>query len=377
MNLFKPSFKYRGLLLFFILITATSCEKKEPVPEDTDPPYEAGDLLIINSLKGPEVIRMRYCPGGTFPTNEYDKDLDMEDGPEVTVEPFWISETEVSNALVARSLSWAHGFYADGSGITGGTPLFNTEDRSSPYYLNENTVRYGDVELLTIGESNWVSSYIRWEGSLFFVADQKDEYPCVDISHFGAVMVCNWLTELGVGKEVSQKVYSGMDDDWLDEETVCEAGKKGFRLPTVDEWKCAARWRGTDALKDGIECPEGSGVYWSPGDYASGAKGNYLDYEATSAVAVYEYDQADVTDPEESSRADSDVLPNQLGLYHMSGNVWEWCQDHDPSGSNRLYIGGSYVYDSNELRIGNEPSTMWPGGTASDLGFRVVIRAVE
>ena len=71
-----------------------------------------------------------------------------------------------------------------------------------------------------------------------------------------------------------------------------------FRLPSETEWEYAAR----------------GGPHWGDGFLYSGS--NDID-----AVAWYDRRHGDHTQPV------AQKAPNQLGLYDMSGNVWEWCQD--------------------------------------------------
>lgn len=133
-----------------------------------------------------------------------------------------------------------------------------------------------------------------------------------------------------------------------------------FRLPTEAEWEYAAR-----------------GGNKSKGYIYSGS--NDVD-----AVAWY-------SDNSESSTHEvKGKLPNELGLYDMSGNVWEWCSDWygsysealvtnpqgPSSGSNRVFRGGGWRHAAVYCRCASRNAYM-STSTYYYLGLRLAISATE
>jgi sulfatase modifying factor 1 len=173
----------------------------------------------------------------------------------------------------------------------------------------------------------------------------------VAVTWYDAVTYCNWLSE----KEGLTPCYSRGG-----RATQCDFSANGYRLPTEAEWEYAAR-----------------GGQKSQGYIHAGS-------DNPDDVAWYADNSDDQTHPIGQKK------PNELGLYDMSGNLWEWCWDFygedyyasspasDPEGPasvtdtslERVKRGGYVTLDSNSLRTtfrSAGSTTYWPGE-----GFRLV-----
>ena len=132
---------------------------------------------------------------------------------------------------------------------------------------------------------------------------------------------------------------------------------KCFRLPTEAEWEFAAR----------------GGIY-THGYMYSGSNNS-------DEVAWHESNSNQTSHPVASK------MPNELGLYDMSGNVWEWCNDfyetytsepmNNPTGpifgNQKVMRGGSYFSTLDYGRVSNRFSPPSPLFKAHPLGFRLVM----
>jgi formylglycine-generating enzyme required for sulfatase activity/predicted Ser/Thr protein kinase len=120
-----------------------------------------------------------------------------------------------------------------------------------------------------------------------------------------------------------------------------------FRLPTEAEWEYAARG----------------------GNLSNGYR--YSGSNSIGEVAWY------VNNSDGERHAVAMKLPNELGLYDMTGNVWEWtsdlwCNDYnsDRTGTNRVFRGGGWDYDAKGCRVSSRFYSS-PSHANAILGFRL------
>ncbi|MDX1908241.1 MAG: SUMF1/EgtB/PvdO family nonheme iron enzyme [Bacteroidia bacterium] len=194
------------------------------------------------------------------------------------------------------------------------------------------------------------------EGLYFAGADR----PVEKVSWYDAVTFCNCLSEacgleaVYIINPTQQDPHNTSSFDYLKWAISWVPGAKGYRLPTEAEWEYAAR----------------GGKYNLGFEYSGG-----VDLDEVSWYADNSYGETHPTGLK---------APNALGLYDLSGHVWEWCQDwygsypsepqNNPGGpadgAGRVFRGGSWLLDPIYARVSNRIN--WhPDRRIHNLGFRL------
>jgi formylglycine-generating enzyme required for sulfatase activity len=176
-----------------------------------------------------------------------------------------------------------------------------------------------------------------------YPSGSPDNFPVVYVSWYDAVKWSNAKSQM----EGLTPVYTINGTTYKTGQVAptLSSSANGYRLPSEKEWEWAAR----------------GGV--SSQGYA------YSGNNDINAVAWY------YSNSSSGTKAVGTKTSNELGIYDMSGNVWEWCEDWDAYFSYRRGRGGSWRDDD----VGYA-AVAFRGGTAPDyrsynFGFRLARNA--
>lgn len=158
------------------------------------------------------------------------------------------------------------------------------------------------------------------------------ELPVESVTWKDAIVFCNKLSEK-LGLEPCYIIH-------LEEEKVTfDSDSNGFRLPTEAEWQYACQF-GSDEIRYG----DLDSIAW---------------YKENSNGRTHTVGSKD---------------PNDLELFDMLGNVWEWCTDiYDETvyGSYRIFRGGGWCDTERSVMATTRRRSHPFSFKIDDLGFRI------
>ncbi|MCK5635052.1 MAG: formylglycine-generating enzyme family protein [Anaerolineales bacterium] len=300
------------------------------------------DFLKIMGIAASAVV-LKACTPSTKRASETAIPTETKPPPLPTLEP----TQKINPTILPEMVMVEAGDFEMGStdGYANEQPV-HTVTITKPFYISKYEVTFEEYDIFCEKSLRYNKPDDRGNG--------RGKRPVIGVEWQDAIEYCNWLSE----EEGLSPCYSGKG-----KVTKCDFSANGYRLPTEAEWEYAARGgqKSQGYIFAGNNNPDD--VAW---------------YGDNSGGAAHSVGQKE---------------PNEIGLYDMSGNIYEWCWDWyvkdyyhespavDPQGPPlpqvespwdlvRVRRSGSWPENSDSIRTTTRSFDLpsYPG----DNGFRLV-----
>ena len=314
------------------------------------------------------------------------------DSEVVSMETVFDSDVELHAILTSGVFSNTTGselFYVPGTGGTrpeyftfkGGVSTARSTLRSTPegikiqnLYVAKHPITQAEYQQVMGSNPSYFTDpdRSRFAGNNFkgVIRANAGERPVESVTWMDAIHFCNQLSE----KDGLTPVYTITGD--TPEQVTRDPNANGYRLPTEAEWiwiaTAASGANDTNiAQKSNIGLVRFGNFAWFRDNAMLGAQAN-LNPKVWQAF----------TNPEYGTKPVGGKKPNELGIYDMSGNVWEWVEDwygertyerdNGPaSGTYKVLKGGSFHSNKEFLKVDYRKKHL-PDRTNKLIGFRIV-----
>ena len=284
-------------------------------------------------------IRKKDKDKDEFP--QFDGESPFKDETELNIEPPKEDKPQIEKKPVEKEQSWIEKYNMIEVVFDNTSIAYKNinDDITSKKNLKQNFY----IGKYQVTQKEWLG--IMGNNPSYF---KGDKLPVEHISWYDCIEFCNKLSD----KYGLRKYYNITAND-----VTFNTDADGFRLPTEAEWEYAARGgnKSKNYKYSGSNNAEDVAWYYEN-------SGNKALHDETKVVGKLE----------ENRRQTHEVgqkQPNELGLYDMSGNIWEWCNDR---GSGRFLRGGSWNFIALYCRVAFLIDTA-PDYRENDYGFRLVL----
>ena len=376
------------LTVLTIALTVTTCSKKEIGPSAQTHivtfHYNDERMSLANQpdivFHGDPVPRPRdpkwpghsfegwYTDNGSF-TNSYNLSAPITE--DIQLYAKW-------TAMVMPEMAW----------VPGGSFRMGSNDKLDLYakpvhtvsldgfYMARNLITQSQYQAVTGFNPSYFSglknSITHERADLPEGLENPNNLPVEQVTWYDVAEFCNKLSVLeglnpvyAVSKRVPPEgypiIYADVIPDW---------NANGYRMPTEAEWEYAAKGgdgMGPYFIYSGSDDPEAVAWYSVNASNRIKARGDFDEfweetYGGNQMVLTARHDVREEARTYEVGLKE----PNQLGIYDLSGNVFEWCWDWfgeypsaaqanpkgPPDGDNRVRRGGTFAHiDESIVRV--------------------------